>query len=120
MKGVFTMAIDTYKFRKERGLCIRCGRELTGNERAYVTCLSCRARLTEHTKNYRTSKEEAPVIMHSNKYISPNMSLSDVVKMAMANGLSYGNMVAVLDGRTALRRSFHYGGVTKITPKHGE
>lgn len=48
------------------------------------------------------------------------MSLSDVVKMAMANGLSYGNMVAILDGRTALRRSFHYSGVTKITPKHGE
>ena len=58
--------------------------------------------------------------MHSNKYISPNMSLSDVAKMAMANGLSYGNMVAILDGRTALRRVFHYGGVTKITPKCSE
>ena len=50
----------------------------------------------------------------------PAYSLSDVAKMAMANGLSYGNMVAVLDGRTALRRIFHYGGVTKITPKHGK
>ena len=58
--------------------------------------------------------------MHSNKYISPNMGLSDVAKMAMANGLSYGNMVAILDGRTALRRVFHYGGVTKITPKCSE
>ena len=58
--------------------------------------------------------------MHSNKYISPNMSLSDVAKMAMANGLSYGNMVAILDGRTALRSVFHYGGVTKITPKCSE
>ena len=54
--------------------------------------------------------------MHSNKYISPNMSLSDVAKIAMANGLSYGNMVAILDVRTALRRVFHYGGITKITP----
>lgn len=120
MKGVFTMAIDTYKFRKERGLCIRCGKQLTGNERAYVTCQACRTFMADHTKNYRTNKEEVPVIMHSPTYIPPENSLSDVVKMAMANGLSYGNMVAVLDGRTALRRSFHYSGVTKITPKHGE
>lgn len=114
------MAIDTYKFRKERGLCIRCGKRLIGNEKAYVTCLSCRARLTEHTKNYRTNKEEVPVIMHSPTYIPPTYSLSDVVKMAMANGLSYGNMVAALEGRTALRRSFHYSGVTKITPNRSE
>ena len=120
MKGDFAMAIDTYEYRKAHGLCIRCGRELTGNEKAYVTCLSCRARLTEHTKNYRTNKEEVPVIMHSSTYIPPTYSLSDVVKMAMANGLSYGNMVAVLDGKTTLRRSFHYSDVTKISPNHGE
>ena len=120
MKGVFVMAIDTYEYRKTHGLCVRCGRRLTGNERAYVTCLSCRARLTEHTKNYRTSKEETPVIMHSSTYIPPTYSLSDVVKMAMTNGLSYGNMVAILDGRTALRTSFHYSGVTKITPNCSE
>ena len=54
--------------------------------------------------------------MHSSAYMPPAYSLSDVAKMAMANGLSYGNMVAVLDGRTALRHIFHYGGITKITP----
>ena len=58
--------------------------------------------------------------MHSPTYIPPAYSLSDVVKMATTNGLSYGNMVAVLDGKTALRRSFHYSGVTKITPNHSE
>lgn len=56
--------------------------------------------------------------MHSSTYIPPAYSLSDVVKMAKANDLSYGNMVAVLDGKTALRRTFHYSDVTKITPKH--
>ena len=111
------MAIDTYKFRKERGLCIRCGKQLTGNEKVYVTCSSCRVLQAEHLKDYRMNKEETPVIMHSSTYIPPTYSLSDVVKMAMANGLSYGNMVAVLDGRTAFRKAFHYGGVTKITPK---
>ena len=120
MKGVFTMAIDTYKFRKERGLCIRCGKQLTGNEKVYVTCQACRTFMADHTKNYRTNKEEVPVIMHSPTYIPPENSLSDVVKMAMANGLSYGNMVATLEGRTALRRSFHYSGVTKITPNRSE
>lgn len=114
------MAIDTYKFRKERGLCIRCGKQLTGNERAYVTCSSCRVLQAEHLKDYRANKEEVPVIMHSSTYIPPTYSLSDVVKMAMANGLSYGNMVAVLDGKTALRRSFHYSDVTKITPNRSE
>ena len=54
--------------------------------------------------------------MHSSAYMPPAYSLSDVAKMAMANGLSYGNMVAVLDGQTALRHIFHYGGITKITP----
>ena len=120
MKGVIAMAIDTYKYRKAHGLCIRCGRQLTGNEKAYVTCLSCRVLQAERLKDYRTNKEEVPVIIHSPTYIPPTYSLSDVVKMAMANGLSYGNMVAVLDGRTALRRSFHYSDVTKISPNRGE
>lgn len=114
------MAIDTYEYRKAHGLCIRCGRELTGNERAYVTCLSCRVLKAKHLKDYRMCKEEKPVIMHSSAYMPPAYSLSDVAKMAMANGLSYGNMVAILDGRTALRHIFHYGGVTKITPKCSE
>lgn len=120
MKGVFTMAIDTYEYRKAHGLCVRCGRQLSADEKRYSQCPTCRESIAERTRKYRQEKGTKPIIMHSNKYISPNMSLSDVVKMAMANGLSYGNMVAVLDGRTALRRSFHYSGVTKITPKHGK
>ena len=112
------MAIDTYKFRKERGLCIRCGKRLSADEKVHITCPSCRALQAKHLKDYRMCKEEKPVIIHSSTYIPPTYSLSDVVKMAMANGLSYGNMVAVLDGKTALRRTFHYSGVTKITPNH--
>lgn len=76
--------------------------------------------MAERIKNYRTSNGRTNMIVHSKKYISPSMSLSDVVKMATANGLSYGNMVAVLEGRTAFRQVFHYSGVTKITPSHGE
>ena len=120
MKGVSVMAIDTYARRKAKGLCIRCGRQLSADEKRYFQCPTCRALIAERTKQYRQEKDTKPITIHSNKYISPNMSLSDVAKMAMANGLSYGNMVAVLDGRTALRRIFHYGGVTKITPKHGK
>ena len=120
MKGVFVMAIDTYEYRKTHGLCVRCGRRLSAGEKRYFQCPTCRAFLSEYAKNYRTNKEAAPVIMHSSTYIPPTYSLSDVVKMAMTNGLSYGNMVAILDGRTALRRSFHYSGVTKITPNRSE
>ena len=111
------MAIDTYEYRKAHGLCVRCGRQLSADEKVYVTCPSCRVLQAKHLKDYRMCKEEKPVVMHSSTYMPPAYSLSDVVKMAMANGLSYGNMVAILDGRTALRTSFHYGGVTKITPK---
>lgn len=110
------MAIDTYARRKAKGLCIRCGRQLSADEKRYFQCPTCRALQAERLKDYRMCKEEKPVVMHSPTYIPPTYSLSDVVKIAMANGLSYGNMVAVLDGRTALRRSFHYSGVTKITP----
>ena len=116
MKGVIAMAIDTYKYRKLHGLCLRCGRRLSADEKQYFQCPTCRAFLSEYAKNYRANKEEVPVVMHSSTYIPPTYSLSDVVKMATTNGLSYGNMVAVLDGKTALRRSFHYSDVTKITP----
>lgn len=110
------MAIDTYARRKAKGLCIRCGRQLSADEKRYFQCPTCRVLQAKHLKDYRTCKEEVPVVMHSSTYMPPAYSLSDVAKMAMANGLSYGNMVAVLDGRTTLRRIFHYGGVTKITP----
>ena len=118
MKGVIAMAIDTYKYRKTHGLCMRCGRKLTDEEKQFAQCPACRAMLAERTRNYRERLEEAiPVVIHSSTYTPPTYSLSDVVKMAKANDLSYGNMVAVLEGRTALRRTFHYRGVTKITPK---
>lgn len=114
------MAIDTYEYRKAHGLCVRCGRRLSTDEKQYAQCPACRILMAERAKNYRTSNRGTNMITYSKKYISPTMSLSDVVKMAIANGLSYGNMVAVLDGKTALRRSFHYSDVTKITPSHGE
>ena len=120
MKGVFVMAIDIYARRKAQGLCIRCGRRLSTDEKQYAQCPTCRVLMAERIKNYRTSNRGTNTITHSKKYISPAMSLSDVVKMATANGLSYGNMVAVLEGRTAFRQVFHYSGVTKITPSHGE
>lgn len=111
------MAIDTYARRKAQGLCIRCGRRLSTDEKRYSQCPTCRALIAERTKKYRQEKDTKPITMHSKKYTSPYITLSDVVKIAATNGLSYGNMVAVLDGRTALRRIFHHGGVTKITPK---
>lgn len=114
------MAIDTYEYRKAHGLCVRCGRWLSADEKRYSQCPICRESIAERTRKYRQEKDTKPITMHSNKYISPNMSLSDVVKMATTNGLSYGNMVAVLEGRTAFRRVFHYRDVTKITPDHGE
>ena len=76
--------------------------------------------MAERIKNYRTSNRGTNTITHSKKYISPTMSLPDVVKMATANGLSYGNLLAVLDGRTPFRQVFHYSGVTNITPSPGE
>ena len=120
MKGVSVMAIDTYARRKAKGLCIRCGRQLSADEKRYFQCPTCRALIAERTKQYRQEKDTKPITIHSSAYMPPAYSLSDVAKMAMANALSYGNMVAILDGRTALRRVFHYGGVTKITPKCSE
>ena len=114
------MAIDTYEYRKAHGLCVRCGRRLSADEKRYSQCPTCRESIAERTRKYRQEKDTKPITMHSNKYISPNMSLSDVVEMATTNGLSYGNMVAVLEGRTAFRQVFHYRDVTKITPDHGE
>lgn len=114
------MAIDTYEYRKAHGLCVRCGRRLSADEKRYSQCPICRESIAERTRKYRQEKDTKPITMHSNKYISPNMSLSDVVKMATTNGLSYGNMVAVLEGRTAFRRVFHYRDVTKITPDNGK
>ena len=114
------MAIDTYEYRKAHGLCVRCGRRLSADEKRYSQCPTCRELIAERTKKYRQEKDTKPIVMHSKKYISPTTSLSDVVKMATANGLSYGNMVAVLEGRTAFRRVFHYSDVTKITPNYSK
>lgn len=110
------MAIDTYSYRKTHGLCTRCGRRLMHEEKPYAQCPICRAAMAERIKNFRIHKEEKQTIKHSSAYASPAYSLNEVITMTKVNNLSYGNMVAVLEGRTALRKTFHYGGITKITP----
>lgn len=110
------MAINTYEERKKKGLCTMCGGEidLLGS----TMCYACRQKNAKQTAWYRQRKAlEAENIMarRPRAFHDPVHSLDEVGRMANERGISYGQMVAILEGRTTLRTTFHYGGVTKLS-----
>ena len=84
---------EAYRRRVALGLCVRCGRPVAEIE--YVHCKACRELRAKQIAEARNIKalEPRPVSR------SFGYSITEVVQMAEARGISYGKMVAILDGK---------------------
>lgn len=88
-----------YWTRVYLGLCTRCGASLEENAR-YRLCDICRERANEHSQRYRAAnkeKKDFKAVVEKSR-AKPN-SIAKIVHMAEEHGVSYGTMVAYLDGR---------------------
>jgi len=91
--------VDISKKRKhnaEIGICTNCGcRPVT---EGYKTCEHCRKYQAEK-KTYEPSTQWNDLFIRRTEPKKPKVSLDDVAVAARQKGLSYGDMVAIIEGR---------------------
>ena len=93
---------EAYRRRVAMGLCVRCGRPVA--EIDYVHCKACRELHAKQIAEARKRKAiKQPTTLRTTGY-----SITEIVRMAEERGISYGKMVAILEGRTKLRTTFHF------------
>lgn len=88
-----------YWSRVYSGLCTRCGALLAEDAR-YRQCDICRERANERSQRFRAAdkeKKDFKAVVEKSR-AKPN-SIAKIVHMAEEHGVSYGTMVAYLDGR---------------------
>ena len=82
--------------RKEAGLCPQCGEP---PEPGHIYCKFCRTKNSQRNGSYNkkyAAKSEATKA--ASRRVENALSLSDVVKMADKLGVSYGQMVLIIEG----------------------
>lgn len=78
----------TYWKYKSLGLCCKCG-SIVGDDR--TLCIGCREKKSRQRKRARELAKNPQSIQ------KPILSLEKVNRMAMERGISYGQMVALLE-----------------------
>lgn len=78
----------TYWKYKSLGLCCKCG-SIVDNDR--TLCIGCREKKSRQRKRARELAKNPQIIKR------PMMSLEEVNMMAIKRGISYGQMVALLE-----------------------
>lgn len=107
------MAKNTYLERSRQGLCPGCGG--IQDEPNHILCSVCRKRNADRLRTRRALEEENRSLVVRRSIIhEPQMSMKEVMAYAKRRGISYGYAVAELEGRTKLRATFHYSGVTHL------
>lgn len=87
----------TIEHRKLMGVCVYCG--VAQADEGYVSCQICRdqkAKKREETKSLATELAEEAKKAERKKKMG---ELDSISKMAYDNGVSYGVMTAILEGR---------------------
>lgn len=79
---------ETYWRYKSMGLCVKCG-SIVADER--TLCIGCREKKRMRMKRLREGAKNPQIIK------KPMLSLEEVNKMAMERGISYGQMVTLLE-----------------------
>lgn len=79
---------QTYMKYKRMGLCVKCG-SIVADER--TLCIGCREKKSKQRKRARELAKNPQIIQ------KPILSLEEVNRMAMERGISYGQMVALLE-----------------------
>ena len=92
--------VSIYEQFKAMGLCVRCTSPVENG--TGVLCPRCRDKRIDYDRMRRNKERKK-----RNKYMIDGLSIKQVNELAIKNGVSYGQMVAILDGCTALRTVFH-------------
>lgn len=79
---------ETYWRYKSMGLCVKCG-SIVADER--TLCIGCREKKSKQRKRARELAKNPQITKR------PMMSLEEVNRMAMERGISYGQMVTLLE-----------------------
>lgn len=79
---------QTYMKYKSMGLCVKCG-SIVADER--TLCIGCREKKSKQRKRARELAKNPQIIK------KPMLSLEEVNRMAMERGISYGQMVTLLE-----------------------
>lgn len=79
---------QTYMKYKSMGLCVKCG-SIVADER--TLCIGCREKKSKQRKRARELARNPQIIQ------KPILSLEEVNRMAMERGISYGQMVVLLE-----------------------
>lgn len=82
---------ETYWRYKSMGLCVKCG-SIVADEQIY--CIGCREKRSIRRKRERELAKRAKNPQSIKK---PMLSLEEVNRMAMERGISYGQMVTLLE-----------------------
>lgn len=86
---------ETYWRYKSMGLCVKCG-SIVADERRL--CIGCREKKSRQRKRARErEKRERELAMNPQSIKKPMLSLEEVNRMAMERGISYGQMVTLLE-----------------------
>lgn len=90
---------EGYQRLKALGICVDCGKHPA--RPGQTKCDKCRAKMKEyrtHVKDYRPVKRKIEYTDRSEKP-KPQYTLDDLAVMARQEGISYGQLVARLEGR---------------------
>lgn len=90
------MAIDYHKKYAAEGRCDRCGEYLPEGFR-YRECDYCREQRRESKKRKRAEEKARMEAEQRNKGKKQTLSLEAVSRMAAERGISYGQMVVLLE-----------------------
>lgn len=91
-------AYAKYKKWREQGLCTRCGG--TREDPTLKLCKTCQKKLAEYnSKRSRVYKERAKARKSIETLKKPTVSITEINRQAKERGVSYGRMVAILEGR---------------------
>ena len=87
-----------YKKWREQGLCTRCGG--TREDPTLKLCETCRTKLAKYNnERSRIYKERAKARKNIDALKKPTVSIAEINRQAKERGVSYGTMVAILEGR---------------------
>ena len=102
---MLTYSKKLYYERKNAGLCVKCG--CVRDNPNSITCNACAKIDAEYRRAQYSSIRNDTVEKKRTTYKVDGLSLHEVMDMAADNGLSYGQMTAMLDGYSGLRTEFH-------------
>lgn len=100
-----TYSKKLYHERKNAGLCVKCG--CVRDNPNSITCNACAKKAADWRRAQYASIQNNMTCKKRIIHKIDGLSLHEVMDLAADNNVSYGQMVAMLDGYAGLRTTYH-------------